>query len=154
MKKIKKVPSLLLALLLLSFSAFTNFIYVYADTVDDIVTDESVVEPMDSFEGFESNVFEYPTVDENYISYLSKPSMTRTVATSSLQMSQGGIVDYADIVKSDGSKANISLKYVVNDGSGDMVDSSGGIFLKHFICFISHCQDIFLVPYGNHISLF
>ena len=52
MKKIKKVRSLLLALLLLSFSAFANFINVYADTVDDIVTDESVVEPMDSFEGF------------------------------------------------------------------------------------------------------
>ena len=134
MKKIKKVRSLLLALLLLSFSAFANFINVYADTVDDIVTDESVVEPMDSYEGFESNDFEYPTVDENYISYLSKPSMTRTVATSSLQMSQGGIVDYADIVKSDGSKANISLKYVVNDGSGDMVDSSGNAKWRMVYC--------------------
>ncbi len=134
MKKIKKVQSLLLTLLLLSFSVFANFIYVSADTDDEIVTDESVVEPMDSFEGFESNVFEYPTVDENYISYLSKPSMTRTVATSSLQMSQGGIVDYADIVKSDGSKANISLKYVVNDGSGDMVDSSGNAKWRMVYC--------------------
>lgn len=128
MKKSKIALFLLAAFLMLYFTVFAGVTSAYAETDDEMISGTN------SSDVYDDSVSAVPVVNENYIYYLSKPGKARTVATSSLQMSQGGIIDYADIVKADGSKANITLKYVVNDGSGDMVDASGNAKWRMVYC--------------------
>ena len=95
MKKSKIALFLLAAFLMLYFTVFAGVTSAYAETDDEMISGTN------SSDVYDDSVSAVPVVNENYIYYLSKPGKARTVATSSLQMSQGGIIDYDDIVKAD-----------------------------------------------------
>ena len=127
MKTIKKLLSLFL---LLCLFVCADHYFIFASVEEEITADESSVVK----ETNDNIISEYPTADENYISYLYKPGKARNVATSSVQMSQGGVIEYDNILNDEGLKINISLKYILNDGSGDMVDASGDAKWRMVYC--------------------